>query len=86
MSNARTELQICRVDSKLVEDFYRDLGALQDFEVAGRYQKTMPVLLQVLHKNFHPVASDETKVVAQPLRHQTFDERCTRCERLKLTT
>lgn len=58
------ERQVYHAEAKPVEDFYRDMGVLLDFEITGGIPETLPVLLQVLHKHFPTVASDETKIAA----------------------
>ena len=57
-------MQVYRAQAKPVEDFYRELGLLLDFEITGGIPETLPVLLQVLQKHFPTTVADERKMVA----------------------
>ena len=56
--------QVYRAEAKLVEDFYRDLGVLLDFEITSGIPETMPVLLQALDKYLPSDSSEEGKKMA----------------------
>ena len=56
--------QVYRAEAKLVEDFYRDLGVLVDFEITSGIPETLPVLLQFLEKYIPADFSEEGKKMA----------------------